>query len=416
MKSSSSPWIAAIALAILFGCMQEEDQPLAPGSTGGKPTGSAEIRLPALPAGLLAKRAVLDTVPDSLDVMFILTISGPGMVARKQAWPLSRAGGEAVRVDNIPVGPRLFRGALEVNGIITHEDSTRAAIEGGRTARVNLKLRSAIGNAVVCVEIEGAPLPAGCRPPPPVDSSLEGCYSILVHGGIGGFPGKLRIEYMNPSHPADTPVQGPLFQGVITWENGVTDTSIGRLSGDGTVTFGLGHPNAWELKGRFSRGEGTFQGSYFYHSVRHFGGAFVAHPAACDPIGPDPVVPDSILSCWEVAQTLDGKSQEGTLYLIRQGKALSGQFQWSCCSPMRVIGMTTPVLPNDGLYLYGALPPELSAQPDGRPDSVHIKGQVPVGGGHIAYGAIYGSDPVNGFLVQRGAWKGSPISCGSRRP
>jgi hypothetical protein len=175
---------ALLAGSLLSACVQKEPDPVGPGGNAGE-VGKAEIMLPALPPGFLLKAASSGAAADPF---FILTISGPGMVARKHAWPLSSAGGTAVTVENIPVGSRLFTGEIEAGGGIVYADSAWTAIEAGRTALVRLRLGRTTGNAKVCVEIEGLPPPTGCgrdslpNPLPPlplpIDSSLT-CFDVV---------------------------------------------------------------------------------------------------------------------------------------------------------------------------------------------------------------------------------------------
>lgn len=164
----------AAVLLLLSACLQKDPDPVGPGGTGTE-VGKAEILLPALPEGFLLKAA---QAKEPADPFFILTISGPGMVSRKHAWPLSSSGGTAITVENIPIGSRLFTGEIEASGSIVYADSAWTAIEAGRTAQVRLKLARTTGNAKVCVEIEGLPPPTGCDPVlPPLDPALA-CYDV----------------------------------------------------------------------------------------------------------------------------------------------------------------------------------------------------------------------------------------------
>jgi hypothetical protein len=315
VKKLASLSIILISMVMLYGCKSGK------GATGPRDedpvvVGSAKLYLPVLPKDFLAKNAASPT-----KAMFVLTISGSGMVTRKQAWPLSSSSGVPVQVNNIPVGARLFVGQLDVDGVITHADSAWARIEGGKTTQVNLKLASASGNAVICVEIEGAPMPAACKP---VNNTpdLSGCYQINVTGGFGTATGYLGITQRDS-----------LLTGIITWSDGGRDTSVGMVFPGGSFMFGLsGAPTAWSFKSmvKLDNPKGGFGGSGFYHSRRNFFGNFTAAPSFC--VNQPPPMPgvETAFNCFVVSQSFEGGIQtSGRLAVVRMGAAAYGVFQWS---------------------------------------------------------------------------------------
>lgn len=387
MRKITGFWLGYLCLVLISACVQK-DEPLGP--ERDTETGEAEILLPALPPGFLAKRSA-----DSGDAMFILTISGPGMVTRKQAWPLT-ATAEPIKVTRIPVGHRLFTGELEVAGDIAFADSVWVPVEKGKTAQVNLKLTASSGNARVCVEIEGLPPPPGCRPAPRLPD-VSGCWSFSQARVDTLIPSVLRIIQ-----------QDSLLQGEIRWLDGRRDTARGFVTVGGTVILGrLDTLATWSfvasvdtqgktLKGTFTRKNGT----------PGYPLPLTATRITCG-IVPDPVPNDS-LTCFVAAQILDGKAADGRLLLLERKTQLYGVFQWTGFIGMPVYGFSAPVNGNKGLYLYGALPPGMSRL-SGLQDSVHYKGQVDAGA-NILYGTINGID-TTGVHGQRGVWKGTAQPC-----
>lgn len=398
MKKSANLLVGAFVLAWFMACVPE-DKSSGPEIEEPATYGEAEVLLPALPPGFLAKKAG-DTLRP-VEPMFILTISGNGMVTRKQAWSLGSTS-HSVLVSNIPVGIRHFTGEIDLGGNITHADSVVAQIRSGETAMIRLKLGKVGGSALICVEIEGVPLPEGCRPKVAFPN-LEGCWSFALP--TDGFTRhSLRLFQKDGQ-----------IQAELVWSDGVRDTSRGIINSSGWVTLGLDDPmSTWYFSGRADTTDSisnSLNGKFWrkYAEPRNV----VLINAVRIPCVPDvkPVEPVPELSCWGVAQTLDGKSAEGRLSLLKKEVIeFTGVFLWNGFTGMAIYGKSLPVNGNQGLYLNGNLPYGLSSKPINQSDPVHYKGQIPPDRKSILYGTIYGTDNT-GSTVQRGIWKGYPLPC-----
>lgn len=385
MKKLGVLWLGYTALVLLSACVHRESEPLGP-EPASTEMGEAEIRLPALPEGFLAKRSA-----GAADPMFILTISGNGMVTRKHAWPLTSASGAPIKVVNIPVGQRLFTGQLDVDGSITHADSQWVPIEKGKTAQVNLKLASSSGNANVCVEIEGFPPPVGCKPPAKLPD-VSGCYGFTV-----GFPVVDTVS----SHVFRIFQADSSLVGVIDWDFGASDTSRGLLRPDGWMTFG--QPTGDFYFSGSLDANGRLSGKFFDKS-NPVSKPLTGYRRDCVVIRPV----DPSLTCYEVSQALDVGGGTGRLVFRAKG-GLQGVFQWVGYETMSVTGSIGAVNGLKTLWIYGRLPTGLAKGLEG----VHYKGQIATDpGASIVNGTVYGTDS-SGTAAgpQRGHWKGYAKAC-----
>lgn len=397
MKKLASLSIILLALALLSGCKSGK------GATGPKEedpvvVGSATLHLPVLPKNFLAKNAASPT-----RAMFVLTISGSGMITRKQAWPLSSTPGAPVQVNNIPVGARLFVGELDVDGVITHSDSVWARIEGGKTTQVNLKLTSASGNAVICVEIEGVSLPDACRPVREYPD-ISGCYQVSVTGGVGAASGFLTIAQ-----------DDSLLTGVITWADGAADTSRGLIRPDGTFFFGLsGLRTLWSYKGvvALTNPKDGFRGPGFVHELRGLSGYFTVLPAFCPGnINPGPGTLSNV-ECFAVSQTFeDGSASSGGLTLANVGGATYGIFAWTGHGVYRGKGeIRSQDRLGDDLRMVFPVPASVYANPGGNPTARYTAILTP-GMGLFDAKIYWNADTA--LVSPIGTWKSQSRACGN---
>lgn len=388
-KSLGAASHALLACSLLSACLQKDPDPVGPGGTGSE-VGKAEINLPALPPGFLRKSAQSG---DSSNPFFILTLSGPGMVTRKHAWPLSSAGGTTVTVEDIPVGSRLFIGQIEAGGGIVYADSVWIPIEPGRTALVRLRLARTTGNAKVCVEIEGLPPPTGCGGRDSLPD-VSGCWSLNdpdPDPGDSARSAVLRILQ-----------QDTLLQGVVTWpDGGRRDTSRGYVTHSGHVSFGEAGGD-FHFSGFYDRVNSALVGKFARNGGAPPSWEVRLPRTTCETVL-SPV--DSALTCYDAGQFLDGVHSTGRFAVLQQGFALYGHIQWNGYPGMPISGYAAPVGGNQGLYLYGNLPTGL-ARDSLISEGVHYKAQIV--GGTLQYGTIHGTD---GVQVQRGSWKGAQAAC-----
>jgi hypothetical protein len=390
VKKMTGFLLGYLCLVLFSACVQKE-QPTGPDiNTNTQDVGEAELLLPALPAGFLAKYSA-----DTVRVSFILTISGSGMIPRRQVWPLTSTGGP-VKVTGIPIGSRLFKGELDVEGQIAYADSQWARIEKGKTAMVHLKLTSSTGDALLCVEIEGFPLPVGCPPKVP---NVAGCWAFNFRGNDSIHrSGVLRITQ-----------QDSLLGGQVKWADGRLEDSRGKVSRQGAVIFDVSSIVSWAFTGRVDTLKNILQGQL---SILQRGDPYVWAFITAMRVDCNPVDGLDSLTCWDVGQNLDDSTSNGRLLLKNKNTNLRGIFQWIGFAGMPVHGFRAPVNGNTGLYLFGALPEGLSRNPPGVPDSVHYKGQVTARSGYIQFGAIYTVDSTGiGTSGQRGQWKGTMVRC-----
>jgi hypothetical protein len=395
MKWIASPGAQLTGLLMLASCMQPENPSLGPDARD-EAVGEAEIHLPSLPPGFLGKAAAhaeTDTLMGPLPATFILTLSGGGMEPRRESWPMGDSSLGPIKVADIPVGLRLFKGELAVGGAVAYVDSVWAMVEAGRTVAVHLRLRQTSGSATVCVEIEGLPLPAGCAPVRRIPD-VSGCWNFLLPSPDSGQAAVLSILQRDS-----------LLEGVIRWPDGITDTSRGFVNSDRYVNFQTSL-SPWGFGGQIDSLGRTLSGRILRMRQPAFSTSITAHKGTC---GGDTVRIDSSFTCWDVSQHLDGRGTSGRLSLRDIAGTLQGFFQWDCCTGMPLQGIGRAVNGNYGLYLYGSLPAGLSLSPMDAPDSVHYKGQV-APGGYIEFGTVNGMDST-GAMAQRGEWKGVRSAC-----
>jgi hypothetical protein len=180
----------------LIACLDNSIAP-APVDAGSK--GSARIKLPVVPEKALAKTGFRIASAYTIYV----TVSGPGMSPRTQAWDLAALGGQTVTLEDIPSGAdRVFTGWIVRDSIKTHEGSYVVSIGGGETVFVPLVLRDVrSGRAEICIEVEGWPTPK-CTPIDtlPVEPViLSGCWHIEANDGNTYLNGTLSIFSMEGS-------------------------------------------------------------------------------------------------------------------------------------------------------------------------------------------------------------------------
>jgi hypothetical protein len=336
------------------------------------------------------------------------------MAPRRQSWPLDSSA-TTVRVTGIPVGPRLFTGELQTGGVARYSDSVWAAIEKGKTAYVHLKLGSSTGDAQICVEIEGFPLPANCRPPVPKVPDVSGCWAFSVPDT--GVRDSLRLQLHILQRDSS-------LQAVLLAPDGRRDTARGGVTGSGWVTIGQDAADDFflsvgvdslRMEGKFFRRNGPpYQTVYV-----------VARRGACSPdtvkvpndtIPKDTIPNDSIpvpvdsLTCWDAAQTL---GSSGRYLMLERNTRVYGLFQWAGYPDMPVNGSKVRVAGTGlALYVSGVLPPGMSRL-SGRHDSVQYVGQLtpaerPTS---IARGSVNGIDLSTGALGQLGEWKAYISAC-----
>jgi hypothetical protein len=382
-----------MGLLMLAACMQRENASMGP-DTRDEAVGDAEIHLPALPQGFLQKSAsVTDTLVEPNRAVFVLTLSGNGMAPRRESWMLGDSAPGPIKVTNIPVGLRSFKGELAIGGTVAYADSTWATVESGKTVTVHLRLRKTSGNARVCVEIEGLPLPPGCTPIPRIPD-VSGCWKFLLPVIDSSQEGMLSILQRDS-----------LLEGYIRWPDGMEDTARGFVDAKRNVNFSS-PLSSWAFSGNVDTLGRVLLGRIVRTRVPSFSGIMTAHKGTC--LG-DALQVDSSYACWDVAQHLDGRGTSGRLSLRHFSGTLRGFFQWDCCTGMPVQGVGQAINGNYGLYLYGSLPAGLSRTPMGEPDSVHYKGQA-TSDGIIAFGTVNGMDST-GAMAQRGEWKGVRTAC-----
>ncbi|MBW8888452.1 MAG: hypothetical protein JF616_11910 [Fibrobacteres bacterium] len=125
--------------------------------------GGVRIALPQIDPASLNKvgkdTAVSDTAAQA---WFQLDITGDNMKQLIYRFPIPNQSASPIEITGIPAGKkRSFHGILlNGSGVMTHEGTTLADIQGGVLTDVRLYLAKAGGSAGICVLIEGQKLPA----------------------------------------------------------------------------------------------------------------------------------------------------------------------------------------------------------------------------------------------------------------
>ncbi len=191
----------------------------------------------------------------------MLTIDIPGRNAPLiRSWNLQTFNGPLV-VDHLPVGEAQFSGHLvTVAGDVTHAGSVTAIIAADQMVDVNLDLKStAVGDAAICVTVEGLPSSV-CAVTTPISlrvlSVCWGIHRALANADTGS--GVLRV---------DTGA-GDGTTGEINWDGHAADT-VSNIWADrkwGMAGFTVDHTvnGAWNYQGPFQQDNsilnGTIQG------------------------------------------------------------------------------------------------------------------------------------------------------------
>lgn len=387
----------ALAAFGLFACNQSE-KPSGPALEG---TGSARVKLPTVPVGYVPDSA-LDSSGHSV---FLLSITGPDMNPILKSWDLYPGGAEKATITGIPVGwPRIFSGTLAWvtawgDTVYTHEGSDSTAIYGDSIAQVSLFLRKfgSSGSAEVCVEVEGWASDTSCvKPPRAMD--LNGCWMISVGDSQTTRYGSLFIRQQDTS----------VFM-VITWKTGEKDSSMGTLFHDVLYMGQLYGMPGFHLKGSVVDSGSRIVASYrgdsdsLYQQLQALRGP-------CDTsVVPPSFPPDSLSGCFQVAQSVYGKTLQGGLRLVASQGSAYGTLVWSGLDPMTVYGYFKGSQDSAFLQLTGTAPSGMLDSAGSPADTVQYRSTITVSPYNNFQGNVFRLLP--GGWERIGIWKASPGGC-----
>lgn len=299
--------LSLICAWMLMSCMQPSRE--AGQDDPSTEFGNASLILPAFTPSALAKAGQkLGT--------FTLEIAGTGMAPMNLTYPLDSLDGKPVLISRIPAGARrVFTGRLlDPQGAITHEGSSPAAIEPGKTAQVHLVLRMTnTGNATICVEVEGLPPPANCTKPP--DSvKVAGCWTLS-----DAFGGVARMEFFALARNG--------YMGQVLRPDGTVEPITTWSQANGALTFIVVGPGGLKriYTGKFDLPSTNLNGVRGQATDAVTGkilGEWKAYPTAC---APAPVV----TNCWKIVKTsMDCVRMRGAIKMTRTGSQVRGNMMY----------------------------------------------------------------------------------------
>ncbi len=319
-------WIRNVSLplaaATFFACNQGDR--VSQTESDGR-TGSASIRLPALPSNYLAKTSA------SAKAIFSLSITGPSMQPIQKSWVLSSDTASTFTVTGIPVGYlRLFSGRLlkissKGDTVEAHFGSDTARIVSDTVAQVRLRLnKSGLGAADVCVEVEGWATDSSCVKIKPAPFNLTGCYSVLISKSDSlGFLLAPELAKLSLTQ-SDT-----LVHAILKWSSGRVDSAKGIFSPQMTLFLGpwngtdtAVHNGSFYLKAGFSQ-DRSFGGDLTLDNQRSYQ-MISGVPTSCDASDGEP------RACYSVSRELRTAPTESGRLILRATKVGSwGYFQWN---------------------------------------------------------------------------------------